>query len=74
MNQTSKLSLEQIVDAHGVQQVLEAVAEMCIEKGEHVRVSYGDALLARLWERAGEAIERCSGHASVLALADVEGR
>ncbi len=45
-------SLEALVDANGLANVLEALAELCDAKAEHVEANWQDVGLARLWRSA----------------------
>lgn len=46
-----------MIDAHGLGAVLEALGTICAEKSEHVRASYGDTTLARMWANAGKVVD-----------------
>jgi hypothetical protein len=60
------VTLEKLVDAHGLTYVLAALALMAFEKAEHVRVNWSDSAHdAKAWERTGRAIERFAGHAAI---------
>lgn len=52
--------LELLIDAHGLQRVLESIAGTCAEKADHIRASYGDDVLARDWNAAGVRIAECA--------------
>ena len=41
--------LESLVDRHGLPGVLELLAEVCGERAEHVRRTWGDRPLANVW-------------------------
>lgn len=51
-----KNQLEALVDQSSVQYVLEALSEICWDKGDHIRSNWQDPHLALLWERAGNSI------------------
>ncbi len=50
--------LEAQIDRHGIQKVMEALAQVCFAKGDHVRSAWIDNELARNWDLAGTAIAR----------------
>ena len=51
-------ALETIVDTYGLTVVVEALAIVCAEKGEHLRSVWTDPLNASLWDRIGRALNR----------------
>lgn len=53
---TEKEILERLIDAHGLDDVVMSLGHICIEKAEHIAISYNDKPLARKWERAGKHI------------------
>jgi hypothetical protein len=50
-------ALEKLVDASTLATVLEALAEVCHEKAEHLRVNWQDSGMAVAWTRAGNRIQ-----------------
>jgi hypothetical protein len=48
--------LEQLVDQNNLQDVLHALAEVCIEKAEHIQVNYQDTFTANLWTSRANTI------------------
>ena len=59
-------ALERMIDAAGLAYVLSLVAEVCSEKGGHIRASYSDEELAQAWERAARRIETAAQSPAVL--------
>jgi hypothetical protein len=53
-------ALETLVDKTSVSFVLEALAQICAEKGEHINANWQDGVLARIWQRAGVRIQTLS--------------
>lgn len=51
-----KYLLETIIDKESLVTVLVAISEICAEKSVHVKESYNDATLSKLWENAGNEI------------------
>lgn len=51
-----KSELEQIVDVFSVEAVLEALAEICQDKAEHIRLNWQDTSLSQVWERGGNSL------------------
>ncbi|MBE7465624.1 MAG: hypothetical protein HS116_19290 [Planctomycetes bacterium] len=49
--------LEALVDRHGLETVLNLLAEICREKAEHLRCHWQDHTTARVWDRAASRIE-----------------
>ena len=58
MTQAEAINLETLIDNHGIQEVMDAIANICWEKSEHIVQSYGDKPLAKLWETNGKRIAR----------------
>jgi hypothetical protein len=55
-----KHTLETLVDQTSVVEVLRALADVCYEKSEHIRTTWNDQILARLWERSANQIQAFS--------------
>lgn len=49
---TDKTELEFIVDRCSLARVLEALAEICSEKADHIRTNWQDHATARPWDAA----------------------
>jgi phosphoglycolate phosphatase-like HAD superfamily hydrolase len=62
-NETTEL--EQLVDRHGLAEVLDAIAGICGEKAEHIRASYSDEKLGDAWDRAEIAVRNCAERSAV---------
>lgn len=44
-------AVEKLIDAYGVKALLNAIAYICIEKGQHVFQTWQDRELCRAWEK-----------------------
>lgn len=60
--------LEAMIDESGLGDVLDALAEICEEKAEHVESNWQDRSLARLWTRAGAHVRKSAKSSAVKAL------
>lgn len=49
-------SLEALVDSNSVRYVLEALAEVCSAKADHIRSNWQDEKLAKAWDAEAGAI------------------
>ncbi len=49
-------NLENLVDANGLSNVLEALSEICFAKASHLEEAWQDASTAKTWERDGHKI------------------
>lgn len=58
-------AMERLVDAHGLQGIASVLADVCLEKAEHVSTTWGDENLARAWQRAGELLTWLEGIAKM---------
>ena len=47
-------TIETLVDKHGAQVVLQALAQVCAEKADHVNTNWQDRALAKDWEHASD--------------------
>lgn len=69
MNTQEEMKLEQLIDAHGLSAVLDALARIAYEKAEHIQSSYGDApMLVKAWKHASQACDRASSTVVTLSL------
>jgi len=60
-----KLMLETSVDASCLADVLDALAEICREKAQHLVANWQDQRAAGLWNRAASRVETCAASAVV---------
>lgn len=61
LNSLEEEQLEGMIDKHGLQSVLESIAEICNGKGDHLRSNWQDEPAAKLWEKAARTVERAAG-------------
>jgi hypothetical protein len=66
--QTLSEQLESFVDSHGLRIVLDALANTCWEKAEHIAQNWQDDGLAKVWKTAGNRISKLSDSAAVRAI------
>lgn len=53
-------ALEAMVDSATLAEVLEALADICHEKADHLRVNWQDSGMAVVWDRAGGRVQTLS--------------
>jgi hypothetical protein len=67
-------TLEGLVDAHGVQHVVQVLAVIARAKGLHIEETWQDAGLAGAWNDVAGLLDATSQRAPIVRLAGVEGR
>jgi hypothetical protein len=50
--------LEKLVDKHGVENVVEMLADICWGKVDHIQVNWQDEVLAKYWRKCAREIAR----------------
>lgn len=60
MQTTDKRVLESMIDKGNVREVMEAIAEICDDKSEHILRNWQDSPLSKQWERAAKAARRAA--------------
>lgn len=65
MDEKTKFQLEEMIDAHGLADLLSSIAGLCAEKSDHIRAAYNDKPLAVRWNAAGVKIASCAANARV---------
>jgi len=55
-----EILLEELLDRHGMKQVLESLAKICYEKSTHIESNWGDRVLIESWKRAGGRLDTVS--------------
>lgn len=58
--QDAQYTLEDIVDAIGLTETVQALSLICSEKAEHIRTSYDDRTLAAMWDRDAKKLMKFS--------------
>ena len=57
MNKENYDKLEQLIDKHGLEEVIGALSTICEEKNWHLAVTYpNDKSLARWWKKASKRL------------------
>jgi hypothetical protein len=57
MSQRLEDALEQLIDAHGLYNVTEALQQVCFGKSEHLAANWQDYPASKRWNRAGRAFD-----------------
>ena len=57
--------LETLIDAHGVDSILESIGIVCRDKADHIRSNWQDNVLAGQWERVAKKIDDAANYAGV---------
>lgn len=52
-NWKDKETLERLIDAYGLQSLVDEIGGICLEKAIHIRSSYNDEVTAKTWRNAG---------------------
>ncbi len=60
--------IEHLVDGSDLASVVMALGLVCHEKAEHLECNWQDKITARVWDRAGNKIERLAEDSSVVTL------
>ena len=48
--------LESLIDQYDLARIIESLARVCFEKGEHIRSNWQDEPLAEAWESDGQTL------------------
>ena len=56
MTQEMQDKLESIVDSTSIEDVVEALSQICYAKAEHVQSNWQDYVLAKVWERNAKVL------------------
>ncbi len=54
--------LEKLIDAKGLTFVVDTIIDICHEKAQHIRESYSDNSLAKVWEGAASQLANPKQH------------
>lgn len=60
--------LEKIIDASDLGSIVAALALVCHEKAEHLRINWRDEITAKVWDRAGNKIMRLAEDSSIITV------
>lgn len=58
-------AVEHLIDLHGVAEVLNAVAQVCSEKAEHLRANWQDTRSAKAWDKASVRVSNLVATATI---------
>jgi len=58
-------TLEQLVDALGLDQVLEHLSALCVAKADHLATNWQDKAGADAWTKAASRLEMASMHSAI---------
>ena len=56
INQDQMTNLEAIIDKNSLHEVLNALADICAQKADHIQSSYQDKPLAKTWMKASKKL------------------
>ena len=51
-------TLEELIDRHGIDTILEEIAHICFAKADHIVSNYQDYALANEWNAVGENLNQ----------------
>ena len=60
MKREHEETLEKLIDAYSLEEILDAIANICYEKAQHLRSAWQDPESAKTWEQDGKKIEQVS--------------
>lgn len=60
LNGNDRLELERMLDSVGPARLIDAIAEICHEKSDHVASNWQDMNLAKAWRRDGVKLDKLS--------------
>ena len=61
MTQEDRDIIERLIDWHGLDNVVDALADICAEKADHIRSNWQDMETAKHWDRASYAVNSSLG-------------
>lgn len=67
-----KVVLEGMVDAMGLGKVLDLLADICVDKANHVQTNWQDKITAATWTQAGRQARYASLARSVMLVSNKE--
>jgi hypothetical protein len=54
------VTLEETIDKHDLDEVLQAISAICSEKASHLATNWQDHKTAALWEKSATAVLKCA--------------
>ena len=68
-----KDELERMIDSYGLWEVVDTLAQLCLEKSEHIECSYSDKTLARTWRAVGMKLDQVKNTRPIVDLQSISG-
>ena len=68
MNRDELDEVERLIDQHGIEDLIEAIVDVCYEKEEHVRMNWQDHRLADAWRKIASVLERANERISKIEI------
>ena len=65
---TREAAVEEIIDSKGVDGLLDAIADVCAGKAEHLAANWQDAEAAKRWQNAAIAFQMMKEKAAIRAV------
>lgn len=56
-NDADAVTLEQLIDRHGLRNTLETIATICSEKASHIEANWQDRATARPWAKDARTLD-----------------
>jgi methylaspartate ammonia-lyase len=58
MTKEDLYALEKLIDKNGLHAFMEGVAQIAMEKAEHVQANYSDRITAKAWQKCSEYLSK----------------
>jgi hypothetical protein len=68
LTDTQKTELELMIDRAGLSGLLEAVANIAVEKARRIETNWGDFKLARSWDDAARVVQAAAHHKRIMVV------
>ena len=68
MSQRIEDALEQLIDAHGLYNVIEALQQACFSKSEHLASAWQDEVASKHWNKAARTFDRVLDRVAIRSL------
>lgn len=60
LSQGQRDAIEAMIDKTSVHELLQAIAQICYAKADHIRDNWQDEVTAKCWERDAHRVERAA--------------
>jgi len=67
VNRSELAKVEDLIDRHGVDGLIDAIIDICYEKEMHVRENWQDHRLANSWQKVASILEKVNERISRIA-------